>query len=147
MSWGGASRRNDPQTTLYLRQGNILRKNLFEWHFILTDARGEDWPKMCGRLNTAFNQVGCLDDCIDDVLEHFVYVPRKPVMNPQVIPEFLSSRVELGSSVKHEGDNAENASRDLQSIEEIRKPEVVLQRYETQAKGLALKLDQNRIRF
>jgi hypothetical protein len=146
-SWGGAARRNDPQTTLYLRQANILRKNLYDWHFVLRDARGEDWPKMCGRLNTALNQVGCLDDCIDDVLEHFVYVPKKPVMNLQDIPEFLSSRVEVGNSSSYEGEDSETVSRDLQSIEETSRPDIVLQRYETQARRLVLKLDQNRVRF
>jgi len=85
---------------LFLRQGNILRKNLYEWQLILKDPRGEDWQTMCGRMNTAFNQAGSLDDCIDDVLEHFVYVPKKSVINPQDIPVFLSSRVELGDSVK-----------------------------------------------
>jgi hypothetical protein len=147
MSWGGGSRRNEPQTTLFLRQGTILRKNLYEWHFVLRDARGEDWPKMCGRMNTALNQVGSLDDCIDDVLEHLVYVPKKPVMNPQDIPVFLSSRVEVGYSAKHEGEDVGNAASVSQTIEEIPKPEIVLQRYETQAMRLVSKFEKIRVRF
>jgi hypothetical protein len=144
MSLGGARRRNE-QTTLFLRQGNILRKNLYEWHVVL--ARGEDWPKMCGRMNTALNQAGSLDDCIDDVLEHFVYVPKKSVMNPQDIPVFLSSRVELGNSAQHTGEDAESSELFSQTIEKIHKPEALLQQYETQSRRLVSKLEQNLLRF
>ena len=39
------------------------------------------------------NQSGNLDKCIEPVLEHFVYVPKKCTANPQDIPFFLSTRL------------------------------------------------------
>ena len=44
-------------------------------------------------MNAALNQTGTLDRSIDDVLEHFVYVPKLAPANPQDIPFFLSTRL------------------------------------------------------
>jgi hypothetical protein len=90
-----ASRLTLEQQAAYTRQATILRKNLLEWDYVLrTPARGEDWPRMLGRLNAALNQTITLDANIDDVMDHFVYVPRKATANPQDTPFFLSTRLE-----------------------------------------------------
>jgi hypothetical protein len=84
---------NDQQAT-FSRQATILRKNLIEWDAMLHNSRGEDYPTMLGRLNAAFHQTASMDRSIDDVLEHFVYVPKKCTANAQDIPFFLSTRLE-----------------------------------------------------
>ena len=90
-SSGGSSSQN----TLFTRQATILRKNLLEWDYILrTPASGQDWTSMLGRLNAASNQSINLDKSIDDVLDHFVYLPKKATANAQDIPFFLSTRLE-----------------------------------------------------
>lgn len=47
-------RQHNEQQQTFLRQANILRKNLNAWDGMLHSARGEDWPSMLGRLNAAF---------------------------------------------------------------------------------------------
>lgn len=91
-----SGRRTNEQQATYTRQVTILRKNLIEWDKILHTPRGEDWPTMIGRSNAAFNQIVNIDkNCIDDVMEHFVYVPKRTTANPQDIPFFLSTRLEI----------------------------------------------------
>lgn len=58
----------------------------------------EDWPTMMGRLNAALNQTKNLDRSIDDVWEHFVYIPKKATANPQDVPFFLSTRLEMNAT-------------------------------------------------
>jgi len=94
----GGGRHLADQKSAYARQATILRKNLQEWDRMLRTPRGEDWPTMLGRLNAAFNQTQNMDSSIDDVLEHFVYVPRKCTANAQDIPFFLSTRLEMISN-------------------------------------------------
>ena len=89
-----SGRRTNEQQASYTRQAMILRKKLFEWDSMLHNPRGEDWPTMLGRLNAALNQTVNLDRSIDDVMEHFVYVPKRATLNPQDIPFFLSTRLE-----------------------------------------------------
>eukprot|EP00548_Thalassiothrix_antarctica_P016223 CAMPEP_0194195088 /NCGR_PEP_ID=MMETSP0154-20130528/75938_1 /TAXON_ID=1049557 /ORGANISM="Thalassiothrix antarctica, Strain L6-D1" /LENGTH=156 /DNA_ID=CAMNT_0038919575 /DNA_START=230 /DNA_END=700 /DNA_ORIENTATION=- len=61
---------------------------------------------MVGRLNAALNQTVTLDSSIDDVLEHFVYIPRQSPVNPQDIPNFLSTRLADNTlTVKKEEEN------------------------------------------
>jgi len=38
---------------VFVRQSNILRKNIYEWDEMLRSSTGEDWPSMLGRLNAA----------------------------------------------------------------------------------------------
>lgn len=38
---------------VFIRQANILRKNLYEWNQMLRSSSGESWPSMLGRLNAA----------------------------------------------------------------------------------------------
>lgn len=65
MSTGG--RRNTESQSVYTRQASILRKNLTDWDAILRNPKGEDWPRMLGRLNAAMNQSSNMDKCVEDV--------------------------------------------------------------------------------
>jgi len=55
------------------------------------------------------NQTSNLNSEIEDVLEHFVYVPKKSTVNPQDIPFFLSTRLvaPIGSSSSGSGGDIE----------------------------------------
>lgn len=93
MSSSSAGRRNEQQQ-LFHRQATILRKNLYAFDHTLHQRQQEDWPRMLGRLNAAWNQAYHLNsNGIDDVLEHFVYQPKKCPANPQDVPFFLSTRL------------------------------------------------------
>eukprot|EP00591_Stephanopyxis_turris_P000524 CAMPEP_0195525484 /NCGR_PEP_ID=MMETSP0794_2-20130614/25978_1 /TAXON_ID=515487 /ORGANISM="Stephanopyxis turris, Strain CCMP 815" /LENGTH=93 /DNA_ID=CAMNT_0040655963 /DNA_START=228 /DNA_END=509 /DNA_ORIENTATION=- len=93
---------------------------------------------MLGRLNAALNQCGNLDDGIDDVLEHFVYVPKKAVANPQDIPVFLSSR--LASELNEEDRNSLNNAEAGDTVK-------VVQQYEKSCAELAAKFEDSIVRF
>ena len=56
-------RQHSEQQQAFLRQANILRKNLNAWDGMLHSARGEDWPSMLGRLNAAFVRKYCCSVC------------------------------------------------------------------------------------
>ena len=56
-------RQHNEQQQAFLRQANILRKNLNAWDGMLHSARGEDWPSMLGRLNAAFVRAFADDSC------------------------------------------------------------------------------------
>ena len=90
MNAGG--RRNTEQQSVYIRQATILRKNLGEWDWVLRNPRGEDWPRMLGRLNASYNQTANMDQSIEDVMEHFVYLPKQSTANAQDVPFFLSTK-------------------------------------------------------
>jgi len=101
-----SSSRELEQQHVFTRQATILRKNLFDWDYRLRTPPGESWPIMVGRLNAALNQTVTLDSSIDDVLEHFVYIPRQSPVNPQDIPNFLSTRLADNTlTVKKEEEN------------------------------------------
>jgi len=124
---------------VFLREASILRDNLEKWDRTLRSPRGEDWPSMLGRLNAAMSQVGNLDRGIDDILEHFVYEPKKCTANPQDIPTFLSTRlVESGSTgggiqaeMIHE--NSDMAGIEGGGTNEIENQAFVLREYEDRA--------------
>lgn len=84
------------------------------------------------------NQSGNLDDAIDDVLEHFVYVPRKSTANAQDIPVFLSSRIASMSNENKEVSATQSQMKD---------PVSYLRAYETSASDLSLKFDKSFKRF
>lgn len=86
-----ATRSNNPQQ-IFQRQATILRKNLVEADATL--RRGSDWPNMLGRWNAAYNQTTNLDGAIQDVWEHFVFLPKQSTANPGDIPFFLSTRLD-----------------------------------------------------
>lgn len=151
MNLGGVGgRRNTEQQSLYTRQATILRKNLGEWDLILRNPRGEDWPRMLGRLNAAYNQTANLDKSIEDVMEHFVYLPKQSTANAQDIPFFLSTRLETATA-----DDAALAKRkpaDQQAEEEEGStiqgdPVEVLAKYERRAAELAREYEDDMDRF
>lgn len=91
--------RDEQQQRAFLRQAELLRKNIFAWDAMLHSPRGEDWPSMLGRLNAAYHQACNLDRIgIDDASEHVVYVPRRCLANAQDVALFLSTRLEQQSS-------------------------------------------------
>ena len=47
-------RQHNEQQQAFLRQADILRKNLSAWESMLRSTHGENWPSMLGRLNAAF---------------------------------------------------------------------------------------------
>jgi hypothetical protein len=94
------NRRTNDQLTSFVRQATILRKNFIEYDTVLhTPQRGEDWMTMLGRYNAAYYQIVQVNTTIDDMMEHFVYVPQRATANPQDIPFFLSTRLETPSTV------------------------------------------------
>jgi len=130
-----------------LRQATILRKNLYEWDRIIRDPRGEDWPSMLGRLNAALNQTGNLDGAIEDVLEHFVYEPRKCTANPQDIPFFLSTRLTTVDTVPDETSKTNAKVDQVYESTEESDPAKVLKRYENRAAELAAEFEESMVRF
>jgi hypothetical protein len=146
-----SNRRNTEKQAVYTRQATILRKNLLEWDRMLRTPRGEDWPTMLGRLNAALNQTGNMDRSIEDLMEHFVYLPRKSTANAQDIPFFLSTRLETANEETAEGANdATNtaAGEDTkQSFVLAVDPVRHLATYENQAAQLAAEFDDNMVRF
>ena len=102
------------QQAAFTRQATILRKNLQIWDGMLHNQRGEDWPSMVGRLNASFHQTTNMDRNIEDVLEHFVYVPKKSTANAQDTPFFLSTRLESAAptaTIDDQSDAVETLSR------------------------------------
>jgi hypothetical protein len=161
---GGRQRRNNEHQQAFTRQATILRKNLYEWDRMLRTPRGEDWPTMVGRLNAAMvrrknikstrfafahptdrcsyitqNQTNNLDRSIDDVLEHFVYLPKQSTANPQDIPFFLSTRLADAAG--------ENAQVEPEDIFGNKDPVQVVARYENRAAQLAAEYEENMVRF
>lgn len=131
-----ATRKTSEQQSSFTRQATILRKNLMEWDRMMRNPRGEDWPTMLGRLNAALNQTANLDRNIDDVMEHFVYVPKQSTANPQDIPFFLSTRLETPA--------------DTAAVEDAKTPADPVQQlaaYENAAARLATEYEENMVRF
>lgn len=147
MSSGG--QRTSEQQSAYTRQATILRKNLEEWESMLRNPRGEDWPNMLGRLNAALNQTASMDRSIDDVLEHFVYVPKKSTANPQDIPFFLSTRLEMPAG----SDNNKSTTTDGKTVLDVDTallvgdPVQLLSTYENNATRLAAEYEESMVRF
>ena len=93
-----------------------------------------------GRLNAAMNQTGILDRSIDDVMEHFVYVPRMSPANPQDIPFFLSTRMTL----LEEKEKLLLAIED--DLEEADAPQILM-KYENRAAQVSHEYEDQMIRF
>ncbi len=143
MNTGG--RRNTEQQSAYTRQATILRKNLGEWDLILRNPRGEDWPRMLGRLNAAYNQTTNLDKSIEDVMEHFVYLPKQSTANPQDVPFFLSTRLDAASDAQISKKKAPTTQPEQFVIHGD--PVEVLSKYETRAAELAREYEDDMDRF
>mmetsp|Transcript_67163 Transcript_67163/g.75224 ORF Transcript_67163/g.75224 Transcript_67163/m.75224 type:complete len:147 (-) Transcript_67163:2364-2804(-) len=143
----------DSQQTTFTRQATILRKNLGEWDMVLHNPRGEDWPKMLGRLNAALNQTSTLDNSIEDVMEHFVYLPKRATANPQDIPFFLSTKLDSSTS----DDRITSSTK--KSLSKKKKNTTVyelialgdhvqvLSKYENEVAKLAQEYEENMVRF
>mmetsp|Transcript_33720 Transcript_33720/g.36339 ORF Transcript_33720/g.36339 Transcript_33720/m.36339 type:complete len:147 (-) Transcript_33720:44-484(-) len=143
----------DSQQTTFTRQATILRKNLGEWDMVLHNPRGEDWPKMLGRLNAALNQTSTLDNSIEDVMEHFVYLPKRATANPQDIPFFLSTKLDSSTS----DDRITSSTK--KSLSKKKKNTTVyelialgdhvqvLSKYENKVAKLAQEYEENMVRF
>ncbi|KAG7348148.1 hypothetical protein IV203_016853 [Nitzschia inconspicua] len=154
MSLGGRSAASSQQSS-FARQATILRRNLGEWDMKLHDPRGEDWPKMLGRLNAAMNQTMTMDKSIEDVMEHFVYLPKRPTANPQDIPFFLSTKLdstaldERTTSSSGTEKTANTAQKDalMEKFLALEDPVQVLSKYEEQAARLVGKYEEEMVRF
>ena len=134
MSTGPPSTRTGSgQQEAFHRQANILRKNLIEADAFL--RRGSDWPSTLGQWNAAYHQTRNLDAAIEDVWEHFVYLPKRPTANPDNIPFFLSTRLE-----SPEEDSTTNKL-------EIDEPVRQLAAYEKNVARLVADYEANMVRF
>ncbi|KAL7563431.1 hypothetical protein ACA910_016527 [Epithemia clementina (nom. ined.)] len=132
----------------FTRQATILRKNLFEWDRTLKTT-GEEWPKTLGRFNAALNQTVNLDRSIDDMMEHFVYVPLKATANAQDVPFFLSTRLETvpDTTTTSDSQNMAEETSTLELLKGIRDPIQHLAKYEKQAAEVAAEYEQNMVRY
>lgn len=142
----------DKRASPYTRQATILRKNLMEWDRMLRNPRGEDWPTMLGRLNAALNQTATMDRSIDDVWEHFVYLPKQATANPGDIPFFLSTRLEFVTASEEKktntGSNNQGENSGLGGMELLPSdPALALSQFETDAAQLAAEYEEIMVRF
>ena len=87
------------------------------------------------------NQTGNLDHSVDDVLEHFVYVPKQCTANPQDIPFFLSTRLADANTT------ADVTTKENDVLLETADPVQLLTKYENKAMQLAKEYAENMIRF
>ena len=112
---------------------------------ILRNPRGEDWPKMLGRLNAAMNQTANMDKSIEDVMEHFVYLPKQSTANAQDIPFFLSTRLEAQGA--EEGNIAAKQPPSQEPLALQGDPVQILSKYENMAADLAAEYEDDLVRF
>mmetsp|Transcript_16831 Transcript_16831/g.38882 ORF Transcript_16831/g.38882 Transcript_16831/m.38882 type:complete len:144 (+) Transcript_16831:38-469(+) len=140
----------DSQQTTFTRQASILRKNLGEWDMVLHNPRGEDWPKMLGRLNAALNQTSSLDNSIEDVMEHFVYLPKQATANPQDIPFFLSTKLDSSASDDRTPSTTSSRKKKDTTVPDLLAlgdPVEVLSKYEEQLAKLVQEYEEEMVRF
>jgi hypothetical protein len=156
------------QQTSFSKQATILRKNIGTWNHMLHNPRGEDWTTMLGRANAAFNQTRNLDASIEDVMDHFVIVPKQPTANPSDIPFFLATRLDLQQSQSGSGSNAKEDTTEkkegkddatasaassnkvddfISTLRDDIEPLQILHQYETNASKIAKEYDEEMIRF
>ena len=97
---------------------------------------------MLGRLNAALNQTANMDKCIEDVSEHFVYLPKKSTVNAQDIPFFLSTRLEVAASEE----SLQQSTGEI-AITLGDDPIQVLSKYESRAAQLVQEYENDMTRF
>lgn len=133
----------------FARQAKILKKNLEEWDRRIRTPGGEDWPTMLGRLNAALNQTANMDRSVDDVLEHFVYLPKKSPAQPEDIPFFLNTG--LATTNETLSGDKESEQEDTESSAGPRKqsgdPVQQLSKFESSAARLAEEYESKMVRF
>ena len=142
--------RNAEMQAAYVRQAVILRKNILEWDKTIHQGglAAEDWPKSLGRLNAALNQTVNMDRSIDDVLEHFVYLPVKATANPQDVPFFLTTRLDDDAAAADADDDTDAAKGNVPEFSLNRTDPVDhLVRYEKEAAELAADYERQMVRF
>mmetsp|Transcript_4208 Transcript_4208/g.12061 ORF Transcript_4208/g.12061 Transcript_4208/m.12061 type:complete len:144 (+) Transcript_4208:246-677(+) len=140
----------DSKQTNFTRQAAILRKNLGEWDMVLHDPRGEDWSKMLGRLNAALSATSTLDNNIDDVMEHFVYLPKRATANPQDIPFFLSTKLDSSATDERTTTTTTTTTKKDSTVQDLLAlgdPVQVLSNYEEQAAKLVQEYEDEMVRF
>jgi hypothetical protein len=92
------------------------------------------------------NQTHNLDKSIDDVMNHFVYEPKKSTANPADIPFFLSVR--LVDETYHDNKDDKDESNNIDDQDRgVKDPVAVLERYEHCAAQLVNDFEENMIRF
>jgi hypothetical protein len=93
------------------------------------------------RLNAALNQTANLDRNIEDVLEHFVYLPKQATANPGDIPFFLSTRLETPAT------DMQGKEGSAAMVLVPGDPVQQLAAYENSAARLAAEYEENMVRF
>ena len=145
-SSGRNNRRTNDQLSSFVRQATILRKNFTEWDKVLHNPqRGEDWTTMLGRYNAAYNQILHVDTTIDDMMEHFVYVPQRATANPQDIPFFLSTRLETPPTTVTNATAMDDADDNMESGSANAAQHLI--DYENYAAKLVQQYEQSMVRF
>lgn len=121
-----------------------------QWDQTLQTGRIENWPTILGRLNAALNQGSNLNDSIEDVLEHFVYLPKKCTVNPQDVPFFLSTRladppvVEDSSAIDGASSSTSSSSGAENNKED---PAKVLRVFEEETAKMAKEFERDMVRY
>ena len=91
-----------------------------------------------------------MDRNIEDVMEHFCYLPRKSTANANDIPFFLSTRLETpavpAASSSSEDSKTAKATKPTQEKEEG-DPVKLLAQYENRASQLAAEYEASMVRF
>jgi hypothetical protein len=88
------------------------------------------------------NQTATMDRNIEDVMEHFCYLPKQSPANAQDIPFFLSTRLETPAM---EESAATKAAAEKEK--EAGDPTQLLAQYENRAAQLAAEYEENMVRF
>ena len=109
---------------------------------------------MLGRLNAANNQTSNMDKSIEDVMEHFVYLPKQPTANPQDIPFFLSTKLD-GAALDERrttgkdgnGDDDYTNDKRMEELMALDDPVDVLAKYEERAARVLAKCEEEMVRF
>lgn len=103
---------------------------------------------MLGRLNAAYNQTTNMDKSIEDVTEHFVYLPKQSTANAQDIPFFLSTKLDatgVGDANSAKRKRKEESGEDNFTIQGD--PVEVLSKYEARAAELVRAYEEDMDRF
>jgi len=101
---------------------------------------------MLGRLNASANQTFNLDKSIEDVMEHFVYVPKQSTANAQDIPFFLSTRLETSNVDERSKSKKKDPASESEPVIPG-EPVQVLSQYEKRASELAQEYEDDMVRF
>ena len=88
------------------------------------------------------NQTATMDRNIEDVMEHFCYLPKQCTANAQDIPFFLSTRLETPAA---EETAATKAAQEKEKGAD--EPTKLLAQYENRAAQLAAEYEENMVRF